>query len=114
MQSLRILCRAKPFGSITLLLINVLKDTCDTARGLKTTALLPVCNKDLDYQHRTPVMRSVLTAPYPIHAGVKERSLSLLKNGPRAKVELLNERRVFSKKRSRPLRISALLDVSMF
>lgn len=39
-------------------------------------------------------MRSVPPAPCPIHAGVKERSLSLLKNGPRAKVELLNERRV--------------------
>lgn len=57
--------------------MNVLKDACDTARGLKTAALLPVCAKDRNYQHGTPVMRSIRAAPCPVHAEVKERSLPL-------------------------------------
>ncbi len=72
------MCRAKPFRSVTRVLINVLKGARDTARGLKTAALLPVCGKDRNYQHGTPVMRSTQAASCPVHAGFKrDKSFSI-------------------------------------
>lgn len=84
-----------------------------TSRGLKIAALLPVCAKDPNYQHGTPVIWSIHAAPCPVHAGVKEEKSFSIKMGRERKLNALRSTRDSRAGHETP-RISALFDVSMF